>query len=142
MLNSEQAVEIGIALSSTIVGVAHHPSDWADFFKRLHGLGTAGAFVNGGLCLLPATVILACHQSVTFPKVVVTVFGLLLALKASVCFLLPNTARIDALERAIGPQLAFEKEAERIKAMERTANSQSAFEQDVVRIKDIEHRAD
>lgn len=94
MLSSEQAVEIGVALSSTVVGASHitRPSDWADFFKCLHGFGPAGAFVNGGLCLLPATIILACHQSVSFPKVVVTLFGLLLAIKATLCFLLPHLA--------------------------------------------------
>lgn len=110
MLSSEQAVEIGVALSSTIMGVSHiaRPTDWADLFKRLHGLGTAGAFANGGLCLLPATVILACHQSVSFPKVGVTMFGVLLAIKATLCFLLPHLA-LRSMKRGADNPSSFAK---------------------------------
>lgn len=110
MLSNEQAVEIGIALSSTIVGVSHiaRPSDWAEVFKRLHGLGTAGAFVNGGLCLLPATAIVACHHSVTFPEVIITVFGLLLGIKATTCFLLPNLA-LRSMKRGADNPSGFAK---------------------------------
>lgn len=109
-LSTEQAVEFGVALSSTVVGASHIvcPADWADVFKRLHGMGTAGAFVNGGLCLLPATVILACHQSVGFPKLVVTGFGVLLAIKATICFVLPNLA-LHSMKRGADNPSGFVK---------------------------------
>jgi hypothetical protein len=61
----ERAVEWFVAVTAVAVGASHllRPGDWADAFRRLHGCGRAGAFVNGGLSLAPGAAIIAGHGS-------------------------------------------------------------------------------
>lgn len=90
----ERAVEWFLAITSFIMGLSHllRPDDWAAAFQRLHQAGRPGAFLNGAMSLIPGAVILAGHRTWTFPGVALTVFGILLVLKAAICFLAPDKA--------------------------------------------------
>jgi hypothetical protein len=90
----ERAVEWFVAITAVAVGASHllRPADWADAFRRLHGCGRAGAFVNGGLSLAPGAAIVAGHGSWAWPGAVLTGFGWLLVAKGVACLVAPDAA--------------------------------------------------
>jgi hypothetical protein len=90
----ERAVEWFIAVTAFVIGASHllRPGDWAEAFRRLHDCGRAGAFVNGGLSLVPGAAIVAGHGSWAWPGAVLTGFGWLLVAKGLACFLAPDNA--------------------------------------------------
>lgn len=96
----ERAVEWFVAITSLVIGASHilRADDWANTYRRLHQLGTSGAFLNGTLSLLTGAVIVAGHRVWTFPAAVVTVFGWLSVVKGAVCFLFPEKA-LRSMER-------------------------------------------
>jgi len=87
-------VEWYLAITALIVGVSHlmRSEDWAEAYRRLHASGRPGAFVNGGLHLVPGAIIVAGHNSWTWPGAVLTAFGWLLVGKAIVCLVAPDRA--------------------------------------------------
>ncbi len=90
----EQAVEWFVAITAFAVGLSHmlRPGEWADAFRRLHLLGTPGAFINGGLSLVPGAMIVGGHGSWAWPGAVITGFGWLLVVKGAVCLVAPDVA--------------------------------------------------
>jgi hypothetical protein len=90
----ERTVEWFVAVTATVIGVSHvlRPGDWMEAYRRLHGCGRPGAFVNGALSLLPGATVVAGHGSWAWPGAVLTAFGWLLIAKAVVCFLAPDKA--------------------------------------------------
>jgi len=90
----EQAVEWFIAITALIVGLSHclRPADWVTVFRQLHALGRPGAFVSGGLNLVPGAAIVAGHPSWAWPGAILTGFEWLLVLKGFVSFLAPDKA--------------------------------------------------
>ena len=90
----EQAAEWFVAVSSLVISASHllRPADWAEAYRRLHQLGAPGAFVNGGLYLLPGAAIVGAHPSWAWPGAVLTGLGWLLVAKAALCFLAPGLA--------------------------------------------------
>jgi len=90
----EHAVEWLIAITTLVVGASHiaRPRDWAETFRQLHSCGRPGAFVNGGLSLIPGAIIVAGHWSWVWPGAPLTGFGLLLVAKGVCCLLAPETA--------------------------------------------------
>ncbi len=96
----EQAVEWYVAITSLIIGASHiiRADDWVEVYNRLRCSGRPGAFANGGFHLATGAAIVAGHRVWTWPAVVVTILGLLLLLKGSICFLLPNKA-LRSMER-------------------------------------------
>jgi uncharacterized protein YjeT (DUF2065 family) len=89
----ERAVEVFAVIHFMIVGLPHliRPRAWADFFTWLHARGHAGVFVHGFLSLGFGSVIVAFHNVWAGPPTALTVVGFLYLVKASLCFLLPET---------------------------------------------------
>jgi hypothetical protein len=102
----ERAVEWFVAVTAFAVGASHalRPGDWAEAFRRLHGLGRPGAFVNGGLTLAVGAVIIAGHGSWDWPGAVLTGFGWLLVAKGVGCLLLPDKALRSMARGADAPR--------------------------------------
>jgi hypothetical protein len=97
----ERAAEWYGFVTCLTVGLSHlvRPRDWAAAFAALHRLGRPGAFVNGGLSLVPGVAFAAAHPVWSGPAVVLTVFGWALVVKGAVCLLAPDVA-LRSMERA------------------------------------------
>jgi hypothetical protein len=92
----ERSIEILAVIHFTIVGFSHllRPKAWADFFIWLRTRGHAGVFVHGFLSLGFGSIIVAFHPVWTGMPTVLTVVGWLYLVKASFCFLLPETQMV------------------------------------------------
>jgi uncharacterized protein YjeT (DUF2065 family) len=90
----ERATEWFALVTCVVVGLSHllRPRAWAETYAALHRLGRPGAFVNGGLSLVPGAAFVAAHPVWSGPAVVLTVLGWLLVLKGAICFLAPDQA--------------------------------------------------
>jgi hypothetical protein len=95
-----RAVEWFVAVTGLVLGASHllRPADWVEAFRRLHGLGRSGAFINGTLSLAGGGGIIAGHNSWAWPGVALTVFGWLLVAKGTTCLLAPDQA-LRSMER-------------------------------------------
>jgi hypothetical protein len=104
----ERSVEWFFAITAVVVGVSHvlRSADWAEAFRQLHGCGRGGAFVNGGLSLIPGAAIVAGHGSWAWPGGLVTLFGWLLVAKGVVCLILPDKA-LQSMARGAGSPRGF-----------------------------------
>ena len=96
----ERSIEWFVALTAPVIAMSHilRPGDWAEAYGHLYRLGRPGAFVNGGLSLVPGAAIVAGHGSWTWPGAVLTAFGWLMIAKAVMCFLAPGKA-LRSMER-------------------------------------------
>jgi hypothetical protein len=90
----ERAVEWFALATCLVIGLSHllQPRAWVETYAGLHRLGKAGAFINGGLSLLPGALYVAAHPVWSGPAMALTVFGWLLVLKGTICFLAPTLA--------------------------------------------------
>ena len=81
-------------ITCAVIGFSHiqQPRAWADVYARLHRLGKPGAFINGGLSLVPGTAYVVVHPVWWWPAVVLTVFGWLLVIKGAMCLIAPGIA--------------------------------------------------
>jgi hypothetical protein len=88
------SLEIFVAITSLIVGASHilRSSDWAAAYRQLHDLGRTGTFINGGIHLIFGATIVSVLRFSAWPHAVLTVFGFLLVLKGTACFLAPDLA--------------------------------------------------
>jgi glycine/D-amino acid oxidase-like deaminating enzyme len=104
----ERSVEWFLAITAIVVGASHvlRSADWAEAFRLLHGRGRSGAFVNGGLSLIPGAAIVAGHGSWAWPGALVTLFGWLLVAKGVVCLILPDKA-LQSMARGAGSPQGF-----------------------------------
>jgi len=105
----ETAVERFALLTCLIMGLSHllQPRAWVETYAGLHRLGKPGAFINGGLCLMPGALFVAAHPVWSGPAVVLTIFGCLLLLKAVICFLVPDIALRSMAKGAAGTGREF-----------------------------------
>ena len=89
----ERALEVFAVIHFSIVGLSHivQRHAWVDFFSRLHERGHAGVFVHGFLSLGFGSMVLAFHNVWSGLPAVLTVVGCLYTLKATLCFLWPQT---------------------------------------------------
>jgi uncharacterized protein YjeT (DUF2065 family) len=89
-----------VAITALVIGVSHmtRPADWAEAFRQLHGLGRAGAFLNGILSLTVGAIIVAGHPSWGWPGALITAFGWLQVAKGLVCLIAPDKA-LRSMER-------------------------------------------
>ncbi len=100
---SAHAVEAVMVLPLFLFGLSHilHPDIWQSFFEQLARKGTQGIFHRVFLIeLWPASLILAFHQTWTWPGIIVTLFGCVLLIKVGAALLLPDHA-LRTLERAV-----------------------------------------
>ena len=90
----ERVAEWYALVTCVVVGVSHlvQPRAWAASFAALHRLGTPGAFVNGGLSLVPGAAFVAAHPVWTGPATALTLLGWALVVKGTVCLLAPSVA--------------------------------------------------
>lgn len=90
----ERAAEWFALVTCAVTGLSHllQPRAWAEAFAALSRLGRPGAFINGGVNLVPGAAYIATHPVWSGPAVVLTVLGWLLVLKGAVCFLAPDLA--------------------------------------------------
>jgi hypothetical protein len=104
----ERAVEIFAVIHFTIAGLSHalRPQAWVEFFSWLHARGHAGVFVHGFISLGFGSVIVAFHHVWTGIPAVLTAVGWLYLVKATLCFLLPETQMLT-LGR-VSPERAWE----------------------------------
>jgi uncharacterized protein YjeT (DUF2065 family) len=104
----ERAVEILAVVHFVIVGLSHalRPRMWVEFFSWLHARGHAGVMVHGFLSLGFGSVIVAFHPVWRGLPAVLTVVGWVYLVKASLCFLLPET-QMRTLGR-VAPERAWE----------------------------------
>jgi hypothetical protein len=88
------SLEIFVAITSLIIGASHilRASDWAIAYRQLHDLRRTGAFINGGMHLISGAMIVSVLRFSAWPHAVLTVFGCLLVLKGTACFLVPDLA--------------------------------------------------
>ena len=96
----ERAIEIFAIIQFVVIGLSHivQHRAWAEFFIRLRGLGLPGAFMNGFLGLSFGSIVVAFHNVWSGPAMVLTIFGWLLLLKASISFVAPAVS-MRAFER-------------------------------------------
>ncbi len=96
----ERAVEIFAIIQFVVIGLSHivQHRAWAEFFIRLRGLGFPGVFMNGFLGLSFGSIVVAFHNVWSGPAMVLTIFGWLLLLKASIGFVAPGVS-MRAFER-------------------------------------------
>ena len=89
----ERSVETFAVIHFVIVGLSHllRPRLWVAFFQYLHSLGHPGVFVHGLLSLGFGSVVVAFHNVWSGLPTVLTVVGYLYLIKASLCFLFPET---------------------------------------------------
>ena len=104
----ERSVEWFFAITAIVVGASHvlRSADWAEAFRRLHSGGRAGAFLNGGISLIPGAAIVAGHGSWAWPGALLTLFGWLLVAKGVVCLILPDKA-LQSMARGAGSPRGF-----------------------------------
>lgn len=89
----ERSVEVFAVIHFAITGLSHalRPRAWAEFIIWLHSRGHAGVFVHGFISLGFGSVIVAFHNVWSGLPAVLTVVGYMYLVKASLCFLLPET---------------------------------------------------
>jgi hypothetical protein len=89
----EDALRLFAAIQLLLVGLSHllRPGAWVDFFRELHRHGHPGVFVHGFLSLGFGSMILAFHNVWSGPRALLTVMGCAYLLKATLCFLAPET---------------------------------------------------
>jgi hypothetical protein len=96
----ERAIEIFAIIQFVVIGLSHivQHRAWAEFFIRLRGLGLPGVFMNGFLGLSFGSIVVAVHNVWSGPAMVLTIFGWLVLLKASISFVAPGVS-MRALKR-------------------------------------------
>ena len=80
------------AIPFLLMGVSHivQPKMWVEFFSYLHSLGFSGVLIRTfALELVPAFALITFHLVWSGPEVILTIYGLLLALKVSLSLLFP-----------------------------------------------------
>lgn len=90
----EKAIQIFALVQLLLMGVSHivKREAWAEFFIQLSEKGHPGVFLHGFLSLWFGAIIVGFHQIWEGPALVLTMYGWLMILKASHCFLFPEMA--------------------------------------------------
>ena len=88
----ERCVEVLAIILFGVIGLSHmlQPKAWAEFFILLHGIGKAGAFVDGLLNLPVAGIIIGFHNTWSGIPAVLTLVGWALLIKSLLRFCLPQ----------------------------------------------------
>ncbi len=87
-----QSIQFLVCLNLFILGLSHfiRVNIWIDFFEYLSGIGNAGNIINALLALGMGSLILSFHFIWTWPIMLVTIYGLLLIIKAFLYFIFPS----------------------------------------------------
>ena len=102
-----QAIEFFTAINLVAIGLSHflQPRIWADFFVLLASKGNAGNVFNAMLALGLGSFILSFHFIWSFPKVFITIYGLLQVVKGILYLIFPAVG-LASIAR-VTPENAF-----------------------------------
>jgi len=90
---SAQTIQALLALPFLVIGISHilQPRMWIEFFTYLHGLGPTGVLLRTfGIELVPAVAIITFHFVWSGPEIMISVYGVLLAIKVTLSLLVPS----------------------------------------------------
>lgn len=87
-----ESVAIFAAINFTVIGISHifQMQGWRDFFRQLHSMGRAGAFINGMISLLMGSLIVSFHNIWTGVPLILTLLGWAYIFKSTVVLLNPT----------------------------------------------------
>ncbi len=91
-MSTIQSIELFTAINLSIVGLSHflQPRIWVDFFVFLHSKANAGNIFNGLLALSVGTLVFSFHVVWTWPRILITIYGLAQILKGLLYLLIPS----------------------------------------------------
>lgn len=90
----EQSVQVFAAVTLLVIGLSHlfRPRAWVTYYQVLAAQGTAGAFLEGFLCLTFGGIIVGFHNVWHGPALVLTLLGWAQVLKGLGRFVAPELA--------------------------------------------------
>lgn len=90
-MTTAQSIELFTAINIGVIGLSHflQPKIWVDFFVFLHAKKNVGNIVNALIALAMGSLILSFHFIWTWPKVLITAYGLSQLLKGLVYLIQP-----------------------------------------------------
>ncbi len=91
-MNSTQSIELFTAINIGIVGLSHflQPKIWIDFFVFLYKYKNVGNVINALIALGMGSLIVSFHFIWDWPKVLITLYGVLQIIKAFVYLMVPS----------------------------------------------------
>ncbi len=91
-MNSTQSIELFTAINIGIVGLSHflQPKIWIDFFVFLYKHKNVGNVINALIALGMGSLIVSFHFIWDWPKVLITLYGVLQIIKAFVYLMVPS----------------------------------------------------
>ena len=91
-MSTIESIELFTAINIAIIGLSHflQPKIWADFFVYLHTRKNIGNIINAMITLGMGSLILSFHFIWDRPKIMITVYGLLLVLKGLLYMIYPE----------------------------------------------------
>ena len=91
-MNLLQSIEFFTAINLAIIGLSHflQPKIWEDFFVFLHSKGNVGNIFNALIAVGMGSFILAFHFVWDFPRILVTLYGLLQLVKGLLYLTVPS----------------------------------------------------
>jgi hypothetical protein len=90
----EQATQVFSAVTLLVIGLSHllQPKVWVGYYQALAAQGSAGAFVEGFLCLSFGGIIVGFHNVWHGPALLLTLLGWAQVLKGLGRFVAPQLA--------------------------------------------------
>ncbi|MDY8137924.1 hypothetical protein [Aquimarina sp. 2201CG5-10] len=91
-MSIHQSIELFVAINLLATGLSHflQPKTWVDFFKFLAENGTSGNIFNAMLSIGTGSIIFSFHLVWTWPKMIITLYGLLLIIKGFIYLIFPE----------------------------------------------------
>jgi len=86
------SVELFTAINFFIIGLSHllQPKIWVEFFTFLHAKKHFGNILNALIALSMGSLVLSFHFLWQWPKVLITVYGLIQVTKGLIYLLIPS----------------------------------------------------
>ena len=87
-----QSIELFTAINLFVIGLSHflQPNIWVDFFIYLHAKKNVGNIVNALISLGMGSIILSFHFIWYWPKILITLYGILQVTKGMVYLIFPS----------------------------------------------------
>ena len=90
-MSIDQSIQLLVCINLFVLGLSHfiRVKIWIDFFTYLSKMGNTGNIINALLALGMGSLITSFHHIWTWPMIIVTIYGLLLILKALLYLIFP-----------------------------------------------------
>ena len=107
-MNIIQSIELFVAINLFAVGLSHffQPKIWIDFFELLHDKKNAGNLFNAMIALGMGSFVLSFHFIWTWPKILITFYGLALVIKGTIYMVFPKVG-INAIRKVKSNQIKW-----------------------------------